>query len=85
MCKTLSELTIKLKNDLINATDNNFNDENLWLSIENIHKIRMGVDRLLIKKIYYFLKLVLILVLYIHTFTIHMRQNIMNIIFLYQR
>ncbi|MEG0275778.1 MAG: abortive infection family protein [Coprobacillus sp.] len=46
MSKTLSELTIKLKNDLINATDNNFNNINMWLTIEDIHKIRMGVDHI---------------------------------------
>lgn len=46
MNKTLSELTIKLKDDLINATDNNFNNKNLWLSIEDIHKIRVGIDHI---------------------------------------
>lgn len=44
--KTLSELTIRLKNDLIKANDENYDNKNLWLSTKDIHKIRIGIEHI---------------------------------------
>lgn len=43
---TLSELTLKLKDDLIRANDNNFHQKELWLSTSEIHKIRIGISNI---------------------------------------
>ena len=42
---TLSELTNELKVELLNASDATY-DENMWLSIEEIHRIRIGISKI---------------------------------------